>query len=100
MGTRFHRNESILRLPVTNTKPTLPCCQKWERISSKRLEITILPFIITCIDHEANRRTEIKITGIKDLSPEEEAILEANKSGFRQDENLKDCEQVDLKPIK
>ncbi len=54
---------------------------------------------IKCTDkeHEANRRTEIKITGIKDLSLEEQAILEKNKAGFTEGDNLNDCEQVRLK---
>ena len=54
---------------------------------------------VKCTDkeHEANRRTEIKITGIKDLSLEEQALLEKNKAGFTEDDNLNNCEQVILK---
>lgn len=48
-------------------------------------------------EHEQNRRTEIKITGIKDLSPEEEALLEKNKQGFSNDDSLSDCQPVKLK---
>lgn len=48
-------------------------------------------------EHEANRRTEIKITGIKDMSPEEEAVLEKNKQGLSPNESVTDCEQVLLK---
>ena len=48
-------------------------------------------------EHEANRRTEIKITGIRDLSPEEEAILEQNKQGLSAGESLGDCQEVKLK---
>jgi outer membrane protein OmpA-like peptidoglycan-associated protein/tetratricopeptide (TPR) repeat protein len=52
------------------------------------------------LEHQQNRRTEIKITGIKDLSPEEEAILEKNKQGLTPKDDLKDCNPVQLKTVK
>ena len=54
----------------------------------------------TAAQHQANRRTEIKITGIKELSPEEEKVLEANKKGLSKDEDLTECEPIGLKTLK
>lgn len=57
---------------------------------------------VKCSDelHQENRRTEIKITGIKTLSPEEEAKLETNKKGLTVDDNLSDCNRVELLEVK
>ena len=46
-------------------------------------------------EHQANRRTEIKITGIKDMSAEEEAIQQAAIKGLESGVDYSvDCEEV------
>jgi len=51
--------------------------------------------------HQANRRTEIKITGIKDMSPEEEARLQASIKGLEPNGDYsEDCDTVKVKEVK
>ena len=54
----------------------------------------------TEVQHGANRRTEIKITGIKQLSPEEEEELEKNKKGLTKEDDLSVCEHIELLTLK
>ena len=54
---------------------------------------------VRCPDalHQENRRTEIKITGIKDLSPEEEEKLQASIKGLEPNNDYSDdCETIKI----
>lgn len=56
---------------------------------------------VRCSDeeHQENRRTEIKITGIKEVSPEQAERLEADKrSQFDADADYSGFEEIGLKP--
>lgn len=51
--------------------------------------------------HQANRRTEIKITGIKDMTPEEEAKLQTSIKGLEPNVDYSDdCEEVEVILVK
>jgi outer membrane protein OmpA-like peptidoglycan-associated protein len=50
--------------------------------------------------HSQNRRTEIKITGIKDLSPEEAALQDKNKKALKLGDDISDCNPVKILVVK